>query len=259
MLDYPYFSDVRANGLNQDNAITSDLPQATVAWASPIVVDLEKQSGRKITELLRSSEQSWLSDSTDVMPRIDNQKLSTFDPLGEPDSQLLGVISAGRFDSYFAGKPSPLLEDKTEQPEEKLASDSDTQAMDQQSQDAEVEPVLSVIERSSESARIILLSSNDFLRDQVLQLAGATGRGEYLNTLQLLANSIDWSLEDTGLLSIRARGHFNRTLPPMEQRTRLFWEYLNYVLAAAALVLVAWVQRQRKKIRTRHTLSLLAN
>ena len=31
MLDYPYFIDVRAKGLNAESAITNSLPQATMA------------------------------------------------------------------------------------------------------------------------------------------------------------------------------------------------------------------------------------
>ena len=259
MLDYPFFSDVRDEGLNQDNAITSDLPQATVAWASPIVVANAEQEGRTITEILRSSEQSWLSASTDVMPRFDDNSVDNFEPQGEPASQLLGVISAGRFESYFAGKTSPLLTGETAPLDENTLPDNDSGANAQESLDTKTDTAFSVIERSPQSARIILLSSNDFLSDQVLQLAGSVGRGEYLNTLQLLANSIDWSLEDAGLLSIRARGNFNRTLRPLEYRSQLFWEYLNYLLAAVALGLVALVQRQRKKTRQRDTIDLLAN
>ena len=45
---------------------------------------------------------------------------------------------------------------------------------------------------------------------------------------------MDWSLEDAGLLSIRSRGNFNRTLPTLEHGTQLFWEYLNYGLALLA-------------------------
>lgn len=246
MLDYPYFIDVRGDGLNRDNPITADLPQLTLAWASPIVVDKDKQGQRTITDLLHSSEQSWLSEDTDVMPRIDAGGQTHYTTEGDTGSQLLGVISAGRFDSYFAGKPSPLLQ------QEKSSANEDNEQ-------AEQEPTVSgVIEHSPESARIILFSSNDFLSDQVIRVAGSTSRSEYLNTLQLVANTIDWSLEDAGLLSIRARGHFNRTLPPMEHGAQLFWEYLNYALAALALGLIALLQRQRHKMRQRDYLRLLA-
>lgn len=245
MLDYPYFVDVRGEGLNQDNPITANLPQATLAWASPIIVDQEKQKSRTITELLRSSDNAWLSNSTQVMPRVDGGSLSRFTPEGEQKSRLLGVVSAGRFDSYFAGKASPLLAQADEENAQDGAGDTTT--------------VSGVIERSPESARIILFSSNDFLTDQLLQMAGAAGGGEYLNSLQLLANTVDWSLEDAGLLSIRSRGNFNRTLPTLEHSTQLFWEYLNYGLALLALLIVAGVRYQINRSRQKAYQQLLAH
>ncbi|MCH7549545.1 MAG: hypothetical protein IH969_08445, partial [Candidatus Krumholzibacteriota bacterium] len=49
--------------------------------------------------------------------------------------------------------------------------------------EAEVnEPVFSnVIDRSAESARIILFASNSFLTDDVLNLAASANRARYLN------------------------------------------------------------------------------
>ena len=247
MLDYPYFIDIRGDGLNRNNPITADLPQLTMAWASPIVIDKEKQGQRTITELLHSSEASWLSDSTDIMPRVDANGRTHYEQEGETGSHLLGVISSGRFDSYFAGKSSPLLH------QEKPAEQQKSQ--EKPANDA----VTSVIEHSPDSARIILFASNDFLTDQVLNIAASSARSEYLNSPQLIANTIDWSLEDAGLLSIRARGHFNRTLPPMQHSAQLFWEYLNYALAALALGLVALLQKQRHKAREQEYLQLLAD
>ena len=107
-----------------------------------------------------------------------------------------------------------------------------------------------VLERSPESARIILLASNTFLADTSLELASGAGGSRYLNPLQLVANAIDWSLADRDLLSIRGRGHFARTLLPMGAGARAFWEYLNYGLAAAGL-LVVWGAHRLVLARTR--------
>ena len=95
----------------------------------------------------------------------------------------------------------------------------------------------------------MVIASNDFLNDQIVQLLGTAQNGEYPNGLQFVANSVDWALEDQGLLAIRSRGNFNRTLPPLEQGEQMVWEYLNYILAAVALGLVAFVQRQRQRAR----------
>jgi ABC-2 type transport system permease protein len=253
MLDYPYFIDIRPDGMNEDNPIVADLPEVTLAWASPITVDTEKQGERRVTELLHSSDGSWLSADTNVLPRFDGNGMTGFRPEGETGSHLLGVISAGVFDSWFAGKPSPLL-----------AAESDAGEGDDENDGQAGEPgasaattVSGVIQRAPESARIVLFSSNDFLQDQVFNLASAAAGSEYLNNLQLLANTVDWALQDEGLLGIRGRSHFNRTLPPLDHGEQAFWEYLNYALVVLALGLVAVIQRRRQTRRQRDLVALV--
>jgi ABC-2 type transport system permease protein len=224
MLDYPYFVDVREDGFASDSPILAELPQVTVAWPSPITVDKEKMKSRQVIELLRSSSGSWLSSSLNIMPLFDEQGNSGFVPMGAQSSQLLAVVASGRFDSAFTGKPNPLLSGAKENPES-------------------APKAAGIIEHSPDSARIILLSSSDMLKDTVLKLQGGASGGAYLNTLQMMANAIDWSMEDASLLGIRARGNYNRTLPPMEQKTQMFWEGLNYLFAALALLLVAVARR----------------
>lgn len=257
MIDYPYFVDVRAQGLNADNPITSGLPQASMAWVSPIVLDETKQQGRRNTELLRSSDQAWLSGDMNIVPQVNASGISPYVPVGEQQSHLLGVISQGRFDSYFAGKNSPLLSNSAEQNSaENKTADATTSGNEQTSG---AQTVSGVIQRSPESARIILFSSNDFLSDSVISMTSMATGGQYLNGVQLLANTVDWALEDEGLVSIRARGNFNRTLPSMEQSAQAFWEYLNYGLALFALLLVGLVQRQLKRRRELQYQQWLAN
>ncbi len=106
-------------------------------------------------------------------------------------------------------------------------------------------PVISrVIDHSPESARIILFASNSFLTDEMLDLAAAGLGTRYLKPVELVENAIDWSLEDRGLLAIRGRAHFSRTLDPLDQEAQVFWEYLNYGLALLGLLLV-WLVRRR--------------
>ena len=75
----------------------------------------------------------------------------------------------------------------------------------------------SIIDKSPESARLFVFGSNTFLSDQTLGMIGSAEGTVYGNSLQLIANAVDWSLEDPTLLAIRSRGHFNRTLPPLEE------------------------------------------
>ena len=199
-----------------------------------------------------------------MLPRITASGLSGFSAPGKTSSHLLGVISTGQFSSYFTGRESPLLGNNEQSTGEQNSADQQ-EVLEQEApgqevlESAESEIFTSVIERSPESARIILFSSNEFLNDRVIQIIGSAGGSQYLSALQLIANSVDWSLEDAGLLGIRARSHFNRTLPPMERSAQSFWEYLNYGLALIALAIIAIVQRQRKQARQRHYLAVLVN
>ncbi|TPW18508.1 MAG: hypothetical protein FD130_196, partial [Halothiobacillaceae bacterium] len=61
-----------------------------------------------------------------------------------------------------------------------------------------------------------------------------------------------------GLLNIRSRGHFNRTLPPMEREQQIYWESGNYLVAVTLLVLLAVVQRYRHRRRARRYYTNLA-
>lgn len=231
MLDYPYFVDVRKDGFSSGNPITAELPQVTIPWPSPITVDQAKMKDRTVVDLLHSTKGTWLSNSLDIMPLFDAQGNSGFAPVGPQSAQLLSVVASGRFDSAFTGKPNPLLTAEKGKPA------------------AGAPQAAGIIEHSPDSARIIVVASNDMLRDNVLKLQAGANGGAYMNTLQMMANAIDWSMEDASLLGIRARGNFNRTLPPMERKTQMFWEGLNYFLAALALVLVAVFRKLYDKRR----------
>ena len=243
MLDYPYFPDIRAPNLNPDSIITSGLPQVTLAWASPIELDADKNAGREVLELLRTSPQSWLSTSTDLMPKVNELGLSAFTPEGEQASRLVGVMVGGRFDSFFAGQTSPLLEEDEDAADESDGDDADEDAEEEEEDNLGV--VTSVIDRSPESARLFVFASNGFLADQTLRMIGSADGTLYGNSVQMMVNVVDWALEDETLLGIRARGNFNRTLPPLNANEQSVLEYLNYGLALAGIALVFFLHRRR--------------
>ena len=249
MLDYPYFPDIRAPGLSQDSLITSALPQVTMAWASPVEIDAERNAGREVTELLRTSPESWLSSSTDVMPRVNELGLSAFEPDGEQAARLVGVAVSGRFESFFKGKDSPLLAEPGEDEAEDAEPDtSEIDGADEEEADT-LGVVSSVIERSPESARLFVFASNSFLADQTLRMVGSADGTIYVSSVQMLVNAVDWSLEDRTLLGIRARGNFNRTLPQKTEDEQRTIEYLNYGLALVGIGFVYVLHRWRRARR----------
>ncbi len=263
-LDYPYFPDIRGDGLDADSGITSNLGQITLNWSSPILVDAGKNADRRVARLIQSSPDAWTSDSENMQPDFD-----AHGPLGFPTGKdsgrkLLGVAIEGRFQSPFAGQPSPLLPKKEESkpaPDDQTADVKETP--DEGKKDEETEktpPVISgVVESSPESARLILIGSASFLTDTAISLANEATQSRYLKPIELIQNAVEWSVEDRGLLSLRGRGQFSRLLEPLGQQGRLFWESLNYLLALGGLALVYWLYRRTRVRRARAYAAILGN
>ncbi len=236
MIPYPYFIDLRGDGLNDQLPVTAGLSHLMFNWAAPILVADEVEKNHQVSWLLKSSDLAWTSKEENLLPKLTASGEQGFTPSAERKEQLLGVAVQGRFDSYFAGKPSPLQDQKDDKASADNRSSEETSKTTPQ-------VVSSVIDRSPESARIVLFSSADFISDQTLQIASSVSGNEDLGGVQLVNNSLDWVTEDQGLLSIRGRGHYARTLIPLNLSSRMTLEYANYGLALFGLVLVYVIQR----------------
>ena len=92
---------------------------------------------------------------------------------------------------------------------------------------------------------MLVISSNDFLSDQSLQMVGSSDGTLYMNSPQLIVNFVDWALEDESLTSIRARGNFNRTLQLGDETAQRIFEYTNYLLSILSVLVIAWLYRLR--------------
>jgi ABC-2 type transport system permease protein len=235
MVRYPFFVDIRPDGMNQNSGVMTGLNQVTMNWASPIHIDAKKNKDRKVVRLLQSSTGSWSASGTNIQPNFSMYPEFGF-PVGHPKGRkILGAMVTGRFTSYFAGKPSPLLAENT--PAKKDADKPENGAKKDQEKD-KTQVISRQLDKSPDTARIIVFSSNSFLSDTMLRIGSEVMRTNYINPVQMMSNAADWSVEDRGLLAIRSRGHFSRTLYPMTLSMEMFWEYLNYGLALLGLLLV---------------------
>ncbi|MEE9411736.1 MAG: Gldg family protein, partial [Methylococcales bacterium] len=235
MLQYPYAIDVRGTGLDEDHLITTGFSQMPIIWASPLTISVDK-TALTVTELMRSSEQSWTSTSMQILPEFDKFPESGFPHDTQAKSQLLGAVIEGKFESFYKGKTSPL----------QSAQQNNSANMTN-----------SIIEHSLPSARLVIFSSNEFLSDQTLRLLASANGNFSLNTINLIENTVDWALEDSALLSIRNRGYFSRTLKPLTPSKKLFWEYLNYALALGGLLVVYVIYKVYQQNRQRYYQLLL--
>jgi ABC-2 type transport system permease protein len=259
LLDYPYFPDVREDGLGKGDTPALGLRQLTLSWAAPIAVDTEKTKELKVTRLLRSSADSWVSNSTNVVPDFQAHPDTGFEEGHDLGRQVLSVMVEGQFKSHFAGKPSPLAKDaKPAEGATKPGGLSKPGEAAPKDKEGEKASITGVIEHSPESARIILIGSSSFLSDDILALLSQVDRTQYLTPLSFAQNLVDWSLEDRGLLALRARGGlFARTLGPVKAGEQPMWEYLNYALALLGLCIVYFVRRHLRNLSNRKYLELL--
>ncbi len=253
-LAYPYFPDIRSDGMDEETGIASPLGQITLNWASPIQVDQERNQDRHVIELLRSSQASWTDPGEDIQPDFQAYPDYGFARGEATGPRTLAVAVEGRFRSWFAGKPSPLLTEATPQddaPAEPDAEDSEPEE--------DKPPVVSgVVESSPASAKLILVGSASFVTDTAISLATEATRTVYTKPLELIQNAVDWSLEDRGLLALRGRGQYSRLLVPLDRGQQMFWEYLNYALALGGLLLVYGLYRRGRRKRQRHYQALMS-
>ncbi len=236
-MDYPFFVDVRRDGMASDSPIVSNLQAVTLNWASPITVDEDMMADREVTELLRSSPSSWTQTDTTIQPDFNAHPQLGFPAGTEQGRQTLAVSVQGSFESAFKDQPSPFAGGESEL--EDGASDEGTPSPPPSS--------LAKIDSSPESSRLIVIGSTEFLDDVVFELSASLTRDRYLNSLQFLQNCVAWSTEDLTLLSIRSRGTQTRVLAPLSEREQSFWEGANYIAALLALGVIGFVWNSRRQ------------
>ena len=241
-INYPFFVDVRPDGMAKDSPIVANLPAVTMNWVSPLTVDSDKNAGRTVTVLLKSSPQSWLRSDTNIQPDMKKYPKLGFPVEGEQKSYPLAVAIQGSFESYFKGKESPLAAANT-------AADSQNQQGQPTPTPAPADAV-GVIESSPDTARLVVIGSAEFLDDTIFNLSSRLTRDRYLNSLQFAQNAVDWSVEDLDLLSIRSRGSQAHVLKPMTEQQQSFWEMANYAIALLALLAIGVIWNMRRRHET---------
>jgi ABC-2 type transport system permease protein len=254
---YPYIVDVRGAGLDAASPVTASLGDLQVPWAAPITVDAAKNKDRRVTTLLRSSPDSWVSQSGNLLPDYDKHPDLGFAPGGTRGAQALAVMVEGRFDSAFKGQTSPVLKEAQAAAKAAAAASAASGAAASASAPEATPTIGRVIDHSPASARLIVVASNALFTDQAIGMVGQARGTRDRKAAEFAENLVDWSLEDQGLLGIRSRGQFARTLAPRSREAEAGWEYANYGLALAGLALVwLWHRRRRQVVAHRHALLL---
>ncbi|HSM25331.1 MAG TPA: hypothetical protein VK856_10745, partial [Anaerolineaceae bacterium] len=206
-------------------------------WSSPVQLSSAENQDRQTTVLIQSSDNSWTSTSTNIQPDFDLYPEIGFEVVEASASFPLAVALQGGFESYFSDKPIPTMtnEDGTEVSN----------------------PGLTTINQSPENSRLVVFGSAGFIDDLPLQLSSQLTQDYVVNNLRLFQNAVDWSVEDTDLLSIRSRGSATRILIPLDTEQQNFWEISIYVIEAVLLLgLYGYWQFHSKKNKSRNILLL---
>ncbi len=99
-------------------------------------------------------------------------------------------------------------------------------------------------------SKLIVFSDGDFI------INGSGQRQQQLqpDNVSLMANSIDWLSDDTGLVELRTKGVSARPIDPtLEDGTKLFLKYLNFLLPII-LILAYGIFRYQMNLRKKNKL-----
>lgn len=97
--------------------------------------------------------------------------------------------------------------------------------------------------------RLVIFGDGDFP-------VGGQGRQVNDDNVSLLANSVDWLSDDTGLIELRTKSVTGRPIKEIDDATRNFYKYLNFLLPiglALAYGLFRSTMNRKKRIRRMET------
>ncbi len=226
LLPYPFFPDLRGPQLNADHPALAGIMGLTTPWASPVHATAETLENRKIEWLAKSSPDATLRPDGRIDPdQVDPRAGPSWTPGGTATESTLALAVSGRFPSYFADKPNPTLE----------------------GDGAGADPSGRTLKSSVADGRLVVVGSGEFASDLLQAIAMNTQAEIHAGNVQLVQNVIDWSVEDTDLLSIRTASAYARTLRPLDEAETTAIQirtWLVTIALVAGVLVVPWLLRR---------------
>jgi ABC-2 type transport system permease protein len=262
--NYPHFVRVAGDGIH-GGMMTKNIEAVVMHWPSPIQL-LDAGAGaarRQVIELLETTDRAWLQTETTILPDVGRYPQTGFGRPAEGDPALaqagkppylLAVAISGTFESAFQkpgskpGAEGAKAAEGTEGGEDLTALVEGSTPGDTAATPPTAGTADGMIERSTPDARLVVIGSSSFVSDEALRVSQSLSP-QVTNNVRLVQNIIDWAVEDTELLAIRARGSVTRTLDSVPEDQRDLWEYANYGIALLGLGLVVVIARVRRKAR----------
>jgi ABC-type uncharacterized transport system involved in gliding motility auxiliary subunit len=187
---YPYFVRLNQESFEKKNPAVAPLSDVFFPWVSSLTLLVDNDSSKEkssvqATVLARSSEKSWTATGYfDLNPQ---QKWAP--PENSLSQYNLAAHLSGDFNSYFAGKPVPPVND---------AGDTLSQiALKPGSQDDNRQVV-----PSNKNGNLVVIGDGDFV----------SGQNAIQGNIAMLLNLVDWLSLDDNLIAIRTRSLKDRTI-----------------------------------------------
>lgn len=225
--------------INSEPIFMRNLPALVFLKVSPLNVDMDyaAQQGIKVTELLRSSSESWLLHNiTDLNPSNIPEPANDQEYTSYPFAYML----EGEFTSYFTGKEIPR-----EQGSATAEADTET--------GSESSPEIKVSDKfiaSGKPGKIFIISTADALGDNILDEEAQTPNAIFV------LNVLDYMNGQTAMAVMRSKTQAVTLLDVSTAQTKTLAKYINIAVVPVLVLvcgLLAWTlrkQRQRK-IRAR--------
>jgi ABC-2 type transport system permease protein len=198
-MPYPFWPNVRADGLDGSNPVTARIEGADLFWAGSLAA--EPRDGLERVALLSSSPQAWLvepAEALDLDPRSLRARETALQARGGGERHAFAIALAGRFPSPFeAGAPAPLDPIRAA-----IERSRGTSAADAAQPDGAMETGEPVLSRAA-ATEIVVVADADWV---------ASERFLTPRNLELFLGLVDWLALEEDLLALRARQPKARTL-----------------------------------------------
>ena len=227
--------------INNELAFLKNIKELIALKASPIKMDKEKlrENGLTSTLLFSSSEKSW---EMKAPINLNPQYIQPPGPDGHQESKPIAYLIEGSFPSYFAGKPVP----------EKIDPDAEKDTEAEKNDDAEKEtPSISqeitgkgVVLEKGKPAKIFLISSSDFIRDDLLDAAGRSPNAMFV------MNMLDSLNDREGIAAMRSKTQRMNPLAESSVFAKTAVKIFNIAGLPVLVVffgLMVWTRRHVKK------------
>lgn len=241
MVNYPLFPNLV--DLNRSQVMVSDFQSLHFPFVST-VAPLDGITG-VFTWLVRSSSKSKLQTKGFDIDPYKNHDVDSFNQ----GPYVVAATVTGKLSSYFADHPLPQPAAKDEEKPSGKEGEAKTKEQVDKTIDSEnknnippVEELQQSLMKATDKGRLIVVGCSDFMKN------------DYLDGLMasFFFNSVDWLLQDEGLIGIRSRGMGNRPLKEIEPAMQQAMVYADILLVPFLLILVGllhwrWRRRRIKK------------